>query len=135
MTLEPNLIKIWDSQKKTEKKISEDHNQAYNCITDDNKNMVEFHVDDLDLLHEHAATMGFSSFGGNLSVRKALGKKALMIFGQGETVYSQFLLGSRQWVGPLGQRPLLPKTDGLSLMISALQSLEHQKVRLCSMVI
>jgi hypothetical protein len=47
-----------------------------------------------------------------------------MIFGQGETVYSQFLLGSRQWVGPLGQRPLLPKTDGLSVMISALPSRE-----------
>ena len=109
---------------KREKKISEDDDRGYNYITDDNKNMVEFHVDDLDLLHEHAASMGFSSFGGNLSVRKARGEKALMIFGQDESVYSQFLLGSRQWVGPLGQRPLLPKTDGLSLMISALQSRE-----------
>jgi hypothetical protein len=57
--------------------------------------MVEFHVNDLDFLHEHATTMGFSSFGGNLSVRKARGEKALMIFGQDESVYSQILLGSR----------------------------------------
>ena len=47
---------------KREKKISEDHNQGYNYITDDNKNVVELHDDDLDYLHEHAATMGFSSW-------------------------------------------------------------------------
>ena len=109
---------------KREEKMSEDNNRGYNYISDDNKNMVEFHVDDLDLLHEHAANMGFGSFGGNLSVRKPQDVKPLMIFGQDESVYSQFLLGSRQWVGPEGQRPLLPKTDGLSLMISALQSRE-----------
>ena len=87
--------------------------------------MIEFHVDDLDLLHEYAATtLGFGSFGGNLSVRKPQGVKPLMIFGQDESVYSQFLLGNRQWVGPEGQRTLLPKTDGLSLMISAFQSRE-----------
>lgn len=75
-------------------------------------------------MHKHAETMGFGAFGGNLSVRKAQDEKPLMIFGQDESVYSQFLLGNRQWVGPEGQRPLLPKTDGLSLMISALQSRE-----------
>ncbi|KAI2498015.1 hypothetical protein MHU86_16452 [Fragilaria crotonensis] len=47
-----------------------------------------------------------------------------MLFGQDESVYSQYHLKSKQWVGPLGQRALLPKTDGLSLMISAIQSRE-----------
>ena len=48
-----------------------------------------------------------------------------MIFGQDESVFNQFLLRLRQWrVGPLGQRALLPKKDGLSLMISAFQSRE-----------
>lgn len=76
-------------------------------------------------IHEYAVTMGFGSFGGNLSVRKPQGVKPLMIFGQDESVYSQFLFGNRQWVGPEGQHPLLPKkTDGLSLMISAFQSRE-----------
>jgi hypothetical protein len=89
-----------------------------------NEEMVEFHVDDFDLLHEHAEASGFGAFGGNLSVRKPPKTKPLMIFGQDESVYSQFLLGNRQWVGPQGQRPLLPKTDGLSLMVSALQSRE-----------
>ena len=95
--------------------MSENDTRGYNYISDDdNKEMVEFHVDDLDLLHEHASTMGFGVFGGNLSVRKAQEDKPLMIFGQDESVYSQFLLGGRQWVGPEGQRPLLPKTDGLN---------------------
>ncbi|KAI2509704.1 hypothetical protein MHU86_4686 [Fragilaria crotonensis] len=107
-----------------EKKMSDDDSRGYKYTSDDNKDMVEFHVDDLDLLHKHAETMGFGAFGGNLSVRKAQDEKPLMIFGQDESVYSQFLLGNRQWVGPEGQRPLLPKTDGLSLMISALQSRE-----------
>jgi hypothetical protein len=47
-----------------------------------------------------------------------------MIFGQDKSLFNQFLLKSRQWVGPQGQRPLLPKTDGLSLMLSAFQSRE-----------
>jgi hypothetical protein len=50
--------------------------------------------------------------------------KPLMIFGQDESVYNQYLLGNRQWVGPEGQRALLPKTDGLGLMLSAFQSRE-----------
>ena len=71
--------------------------------------------------------MGYFTFGGNLSVRKPPDMKPLMIFGQDESVYRQFLLGNRQWVGPQGQHPLLPKTDGLTLMVSALQSRETGK--------
>jgi hypothetical protein len=47
-----------------------------------------------------------------------------MISGQDESVYSQFLFGNQQWVEPQGQHSLLPKTDGISLMVSALQSCE-----------
>ena len=54
---------------------------------------------------------------GNPSVRKPL-----MIFGQDESVINHFLLKSKPWVGTKGQRLLLPKTEGLSLMISAIQS-------------
>jgi hypothetical protein len=87
--------------------------------------MVEFHVDDFDLLHEHAEeASGFGAYGGNLSVRKPPNTKPLMIFGQDESVHSQVLLGNQQRVGPQGQRPLLPKTDGVSLMVPALQSRE-----------
>jgi hypothetical protein len=68
--------------------------------------------------------MGYGMFGGNFSICKPRGLKPLMIFGQDESVFNQFLLKPRQWVGPLGQRPLLPKKDGMSLMLSAIQSRE-----------
>jgi hypothetical protein len=109
---------------KREKKILENDTRGYHYLSADNVQMVEFHVDDYDLLHDLAEEMGFGTFGGNLSVRKPPDTKPLMIFGQDESVYSQFLFGNRQWVGPQGQHPLLPKTDGFSLMLSALQSRE-----------
>ena len=108
---------------KREGKISEGMG-GYKYISADNTHMVEFHVDDLDFLHKRADDMGFGLFGGNLSVRMPEGVKPLMMFGQDESVFVQFYINSRQWVGPLGQRALLPKTDGMSLMISAMQSRE-----------
>jgi hypothetical protein len=113
------LVEEW----KRDKKIV-GNNHGYSYITDDNVNMVEFHVDDFEFLQEHATTIGYGSYGGTTSIRKPLDVKPLMIFGQDESVYSQFLLGNRQWVGPQGQRALLPKTEGMGLMISALQSRE-----------
>ena len=97
---------------------------GYTYLSEDGIEMVEFHVDDHDFLHDIAKEMGYSSMGGNLSVRKPESSKPLMIFGQDESVFNQYLLGNRQWVGPEGQRALLPKTDGLSLMMSAFQSRE-----------
>jgi hypothetical protein len=110
---------------KREKKSSEFNNSAkgYSYLSDNNIEMVEFHVDDHSFLHDVANEMGYGLMGGNLSVRKPeLPSKPLMIFGQDESVLNQFLLGNRQWVGPEGQRALLPKTDGL--MKSAFQSRE-----------
>lgn len=114
-------------QWKLEKRIPNGvDNQAGFAYRDESsgREMIEFHVDDYNFLHDVAVEMGFGKFGGNLSVRMPPGVKPLMIFGQDETVFNQFLLKLRQWVGPLGQRALLPKTDGLSLMISAFQSRE-----------
>jgi hypothetical protein len=42
-----------------------------------------------------------------------------MIIGQDESVFAQYLLGSKAWVGPKGQRPLLPKSEGDGYMLSA----------------
>ncbi len=42
-----------------------------------------------------------------------------MIVGQDESVFAQYLLGSKTWVGPKGQRPLLPKLEGHGYMLSA----------------
>ncbi len=42
----------------------------YSYISDDGIEMVGFHVDDLDFLHNVAKEMGCSMMGGDLSVRK-----------------------------------------------------------------
>ena len=42
-----------------------------------------------------------------------------MIVGQDESVFAQYLLGSKTWIGPNGQRPLLPKSEGDGYMLSA----------------
>ncbi|KAI2493984.1 hypothetical protein MHU86_20558 [Fragilaria crotonensis] len=47
-----------------------------------------------------------------------------MIVGQDESVFAQYLLGSKTWVGPKGQRPLLPKSEGDGFMLSAFVSRE-----------
>jgi hypothetical protein len=63
-----------------ENKVSEnDNGGGQNYILVHNKGMIDFHVNDLDMLHEHAVTMGFASSGGNLSVRKPPGAKPHMI--------------------------------------------------------
>ena len=100
------------------------HQQGYTYQNAAGEEMVEFHVDTYDFLHSVADEIGFGLFGGNLSVRKPQHQKPLMIFGQDESVFNQFLLKPKQWVAPLGQRALLPKTEGISLMLSAFQSRE-----------
>jgi len=109
-----------------EKKKSEFNENAkgYTYRSENGVEMIEFHVDDHDFLHGLAIEMGYGLYGGNLSVRRPPGSKPLMLFGQDESVFNQFLLGNRQWVGPAGQRALLPKTDGLGIMLSAFQSRE-----------
>ena len=97
--------------------------KGYSYLSEDNIEMVEFHVDNQDFLHDVANEMGYGAMGGNLSVRKP-SNKPLMILGQDNSIFNQYLLGNRQWVGPDAQRALLPKTDGLSLMLSAFQSRE-----------
>jgi hypothetical protein len=39
-------------------------------------------------------------------------------------IFSQFSFNSMQWVGPSGERLLLPKNDGIGVMVSAFQSRE-----------
>ena len=50
--------------------------------------------------------------------------KPIMIVGQDESVFAQYHLGNKTWVGPKGQRPLLPKSDGDGYMLSAFVSRE-----------
>jgi hypothetical protein len=59
-----------------------------------------------------------------MSIRVPLRAKPIMIIGQDESVFAQYLLGSKTWVRPKGQRPLLPKSEGEGYMLSAFVSRE-----------
>ena len=84
--------------------------------------MVEFHVDASDKLLLLGNISG--DFGGNLSVRFPTGCKPLIAFGHDESIFKQFLILLKTWIGPDGERNIAPKDDGLGVMISAFQSRE-----------
>jgi len=56
------------------------------------------------------------------SVRSNPNDRPLIIIGQDECVFSQFLLKSKMWTGPDKEAPLLPKSVGDGRMLSGMQS-------------
>jgi hypothetical protein len=59
-----------------------------------------------------------------MSIRVLLKAKPVMIIGHDKSVFAQYLLGSKTWIGPKGQRPLLPKSERDGYMLSAFVSRE-----------
>jgi len=88
---------------------------GYSYEGTDHTEMCEFHIDDVP---DEVAAM----FPLKMSVRAPSNSLPVIIIGQDECVFSQFLLTSKIWVGPHKESPLLPKSDGESQMISAFQS-------------
>jgi hypothetical protein len=101
----------------------------HNIVTD--TEMVEFHIDywrrvttpDKKDRREHEKQRRVEK-EPTTSIRVSLKTRPLMIVGQDESVFAQYLLGSKTWVGPKGQRPLLPKSEGDGYMLSAFVSRE-----------
>ncbi|KAI2490938.1 hypothetical protein MHU86_23626 [Fragilaria crotonensis] len=94
------------------KYINEDCNSVY----------YEFHIDycyscrgneTFDAMHGKIASM---------SVRAPPNSRPIEIYGQDESVFSQFLFPSKSWVGPNQERGLFPKSLGEGLMVSAFVS-------------
>ena len=71
-----------------------------------NKQLIffEFHVDYHDCLSGEWEELGLSEpeFGGNLSVRKKEDEKPIIIFGQDECIFKQFLFSHSHWALPDG---------------------------------
>ena len=82
--------------------------------------MFEFHVDDHESFHKTAAAK--FPFGGNLSVRKKEGDKPIIMIGQDESVYKQYLINSKQWNLPDGTTAVNPKDEGHGIMLSSFVS-------------
>ena len=85
--------------------------------------MLEFHVDDHRCLQMYACEY-CGEFGRKVSVRRPPNSRPVIIFGQDEFVFSQLSFNGMQWVGPSGKRSILPKNDGMGVMVSAFQSRE-----------
>jgi hypothetical protein len=82
---------------------------------------IECHVDETSMT---VIGDNVGPFGGNVSVRCPAGSRPLIIFGQDESIFNQFSHSGRQWLGPLGQRSIMPKSAGMGIMLSAFQSRE-----------
>ena len=83
---------------------------------------IKFHVDDSEKCTEIGNNM---PFGGYLSVRKPKNEKPLIIFGQDECIYKQFIFRNKCWIGPNGESPLMPKDEGQGLMVSGFVCREY----------
>ena len=59
-----------------------------------------------------------------VSVQAPPGEKPIIAFDQNETIYNQNASNTSHWVGPNGERPLLPKNDGIGKIISTFQCRE-----------
>ena len=52
------------------------------------------------------------------------GQKMTINMGNNEAIMKQYLLTKKQWRGPNGETALVPKDEGLGIMISAMMSRE-----------
>ncbi|KAI2495738.1 hypothetical protein MHU86_18762 [Fragilaria crotonensis] len=92
--------------------------------------LVEFHIDywsrhcgGADATSMNSSTQQ-ESINPTTSIRVSSIARPIMIVGQDESVFAQYLLGAKTWIGPKGQRPLLPKSEGDGYMLSAFVSRE-----------
>ena len=83
---------------------------------------IEFHVDNSEKLTDIGKQ---HPFGGSLSVRKPKNEKPLIIFGQDECIFKQFIFRNKCWNRPNGESPLMPKDEGQGLMVSGFVSREY----------
>jgi hypothetical protein len=82
-----------------------------------NEQQIEFHID-------YWNRTGQERIEATTSIRVSSMARPIMIVGQDESVFAQYLLGAKTWIGPTGQRPLLPKSEGDGYMLSAFVSRE-----------
>ncbi|KAI2502628.1 hypothetical protein MHU86_11822 [Fragilaria crotonensis] len=119
-------VQLSVNEAKTIKCINIDFGYSYHDIVS-NEERIELHVNywnqiTRDQQQEHQL---YQDKKPATSIRVSSQTRPLMmIVGQDESVFAQYLLGSKTWVGPKGQRPLLPKSEGDGYMLSAFVSRE-----------
>ena len=69
---------------------------------------------------------GNKAYGGNLSIRFVKKKRQLIMLGQDESTYHQYIFSKKQWIFPTGQKNIMPKGVSETLKISDYQSREFR---------
>ena len=86
-----------------------------------NLTMFEYHVDDIQNSHPKIDSL---PFGDSLSFRKKEEDKPIIMIGQDECIFKQFLLVKKQWYLPDGTTSVNPKGEGMGIMLSSFCSWE-----------
>lgn len=85
--------------------------------------LFEVHEDRLWHLGNDAIQAEFDAKERQQSIRREdPTKKRLIIIGQDECIFHQYLLNQKAWIGPNGEQSIDPKTIGEGFMISAFKS-------------
>ena len=86
-----------------------------------NISMREYHIDTSKILENYIPNAD-KKYGGSKSVRYT--GRPLMMIGQDESTYHQYIFSNKSWKSPSGAAPLLPKSVGEMYMVSGFQSRE-----------
>jgi hypothetical protein len=95
---------------------------GYRFIDEDGESQVEFHVDYFLASHQNEENDLLEGKNPSMSVRAPPGSIPIEVFGQDESVFSQFMFPTKSWIGPNQEHGLFPKSLGEGLMISAFVS-------------
>ena len=79
--------------------------------------MREYHLDTHKAFYDYV-TANNKQFGGDLSIRLCVGERPVMLVGQDESTFYQFVFSKKQWKGPNGKAFLMPKSEGEIYMAS-----------------
>jgi hypothetical protein len=89
-------------------------NISYNYTTPDGVQLREYHFD----THKPGGDLNNKQFGGDLSVRLRAGECPVLLVGQDESTFHQFIFSKKQCKGPNGKSFLMPKSEGEIYMAS-----------------
>ena len=86
--------------------------------------MVEYHTDTCKEFQKMASEDDNCHFDAYASVRRDSQKKMIIVFGNDECIFKDNAYSSMTWIGPNGEKPMMPKYEFPGIMISAFQSRE-----------
>jgi hypothetical protein len=92
-------------------------NISYNYTTPNDVQMREYHLDMHKTFGDFVSANN-KQFGGDLSVRLRAGERPVLLVGQDESTFHQFIFSKKQWKGPNGKAFLMPKSEGEIYMAS-----------------